>query len=235
MMKIFENQTFERFYDQDSGNLFSDLEFRKCRFESCAISITRDPSLRSTIRNVKLIDCEEFTCSLYTAIVEDMLIDGLKTSGAAGGLFQIWAAVFKHVILKGKIRRVMFSPVVSLGKATKEQQQAFDDANATYYKDVDWALDISQGEFEECEIQCVSAHLIKRDPETQVVVTRAKAARGEWRQLDLSKTHWPISLQFLINRGDQDVVLVAPKRSKKFRDLLAGLKMLRDAGVAEPN
>jgi hypothetical protein len=51
----------------------------------------------------------------------------------------------------------------------------------------------------------------------------------------LSKTHWPISLDFLLKRGDQDVVLVAPKRGKKFRDLLAGLKLLRDAGVAEPN
>jgi len=129
----------------------------------------------------------------------------------------------------------MFSPAVAPGVANRDQQQAFDDANAAYYKTVDWAMDISEGEFEECEIQCIPAHLVKRDPETQVVVTRAKAARGEWRQLDLSKTHWPISLNFLLNRGDQDVVLVAPKRGKKFRDLLAGLKLLRDAGVAEPN
>ena len=230
-MKLFENQTFQRFQDRNSAAMFSDLEFRNCHFLSGAISITLDPKLRSTIRHVKLIRCENTGGSLWPAIVEDVTVDGLKTHR----LFQSWGAVFKHVVLKGKIGRVMFSPAVYAGKATKEQQQAFDDANAEYYKTVDWAMDISEGEFEECEIQCIPAHLIKRDPETQVVVTRAKAARGEWRRLDLSKTHWPISLDFLLKRGDQDVVLVAPKRGKKFRDLLAGLKSLRDAGVAEPN
>jgi len=52
--------------------------------------------------------------------------------------------------------------------------------------------------------------------------------------LDLSKTHWAVSLDLFLKRGDQDVVLVAPKRNKNFLDLLAGLKTLRDAGVAEP-
>jgi hypothetical protein len=97
------------------------------------------------------------------------------------------------------------------------------------------AADISQGEFEECEIQSIPAKLVRRDPETQVIVTRAKAARGEWRKLDLSKTHWGVSLNFFLNRGDQDIVLVAPKRDKKFSVLLDGLRMLRDAGVAEPD
>jgi hypothetical protein len=76
--------------------------------------------------------------------------------------------------------------------------------------------------------------LIRRDPETQVVVTREKAIEGAWRNLDLSKTWWATSLEFFVKRGDADVVLVAPKRDRKFRDLLDGLKALRDAGVAEP-
>jgi hypothetical protein len=32
-----------------------------------------------------------------------------------------------------------------------------------------------------------------------------------------------------------DVVLVAPKRSRQFKELLEGLKLLRKAGVAEPD
>jgi hypothetical protein len=229
-MNIFEKKTFESFYDRNSGAVFSDLEFRKCRFVSCAISITLDPRLRSTVRNVALDHCEALGCAIDPAILEDVMVDGLKTHN-----LQTWGAVFKHVTLRGKTGRVMFSPAVFPGKATKEQQQTFDDANAAYYRAVDWALDVSQGEFEDCEIQCVPARLVRRDPETQVVVTRAKAARGEWRKLDLSKTHWQVSLDLLLQRGDQDAVLVAPKRNKKFKDLLAGLKLLRDAGVAEPD
>jgi hypothetical protein len=81
----------------------------------------------------------------------------------------------------------------------------------------------------------VPARLILHDPETQVVVTREKALQGKWRQLDLSKTHWATSIEFLLEFGDEDVLLVAPKRHPKYPQLLDGLKLLRDAGVTEPD
>jgi hypothetical protein len=230
-MRFFENETFRRFYDRDSGAVFSDLEFHKCHFQSGAISIALDPKLRSTVRNIKAINCQVTSGSIQCAVVEDVTVDGLKTNR----LFQTWAAVFKHVVLKGKIGRVMFSPAAAPGVANQDQQQAFDDANAAFYQRVDWALDISEAQFEECDIRNVPANLIRRDPETQVVVTRAKAAQGEWRKLDLSKTYWPVFLNGFLNDGDRDIILVAPKRSKRFPALLDGLKMLRDAGVAEPD
>ena len=144
-------------------------------------------------------------------------------------------AVFKHVTLKGKIERVMFSPAVAISKPDRKHQVLFDEANADFYASQDWALDIREGLFGECEIQGVPAHLVIRDPQTQVVVTRAKAARGDWRRLDLSKTHWATSLDFFLKSGEQDVVLVAPKRHRKYKQLLEGLMRLRDAGIAEPD
>jgi hypothetical protein len=230
-MRVFENETFRRIYDQNSSAVFSDLEFHKCHFQSGAISIALDPKLRSTLRNIKVINCQVTSGSIQCAVAEDVVVDGLKTNR----LFQTWGAVFKHIVLKGKIGRVMFSPAIAPGVANQDQQQAFDDANAIFYQGVDWAMDISQGEFEQCDIRNVPANLIRRDPDTQFVVTRAKAARGEWRKLDLSKTYWAVALDWFLNRGDQDLVLVAPKRNKKFPALLDGLKMLRDAGVAEPD
>lgn len=230
-MRVFEKQEFRSYYDQESGAIFSDLEFRECYFQSSSISITLDPRLRSTVRNMRLIQCEQRGCSLWTPIVEDVLVDGLKTNG----LFQTWGAVFKHVTFRGRLGRIMLSPAVAPGQATEKQQRAFDEANAAYYSTVDWALDITEAEFEEGEIQRVPAHLVRRDPATQVVVKREKAMQGTWRQLDLSKTHWETSLEFLLERGDPDVVLVAPRRHRKYRDLLDGLKALRDAGVAEPD
>jgi hypothetical protein len=129
----------------------------------------------------------------------------------------------------------MFSPVVGISKPDRRHQALFDAANAQYYASLDWALDIREGFFGECEIQGIPAQLVIRDTETQVIVTRAKAAMGEWRKLDLSQTHWAASLQFFLERGEQDVVLVAPKRHKKFKHLLDGLRLLRNAGVAEPD
>lgn len=228
-MKKFEGEEFVQWFDRDSGAVYSDLEFVKCRFESSGLSITRDPMLRATVRNVRLTKCEQRGSAIDTAIIEDVLVDGLKTNG----LFQTWGAVFKHVTLRGKIGRIMISPAVATGTAKLEEQRAFDAANADYYAKVDWALDISEGEFEECELQRVPAHLVRRDPETQAVIKREMAIQGKWRELDLSKTHWKTSIEFMLNRGDADVVLVAGKRDRKFRDLLDGLKKLRDAGVAE--
>lgn len=231
MTKIFANQEFRSFYDRNSGRIFRDLEFRKCRFISSSLSITRNPKRRSIVRNVRLTQCEEIGCAIDTAIIEDTIIDGLKTSD----LFQCWGAVYKHVTLKGNIGRIMISPFVATAMAKPREQAAFDKANEEYYKTVNWALDITEGRFYECELQRVPARLIKRDPETQVVITREKAVLGEWKKLDLSKTHWATSIEFFLERGDPDVVLVAPKRHPKYPDLLDGLKMLRDAGVAEPD
>jgi hypothetical protein len=229
MTKIFANQEFGNLYDRNSGRIFQDLEFRNCRFTSSSLSITRNPQQRSMVRNVHLTRCEEIGCAINTAIAEDVVVDGLKTSD----LFQSWGAVYKHVVLKGDIGRIMISPLVATAMAKPKEQAAFDMANASYYETVDWALDISEARFIDCDIRRIPARLIRRDSETQVIVTREKALLGEWKKLDLSKTYWSGWIDLFLKDGDPDVVLVAPKRHPKFSDWLDGLKMLRDVGVAE--
>ncbi len=231
MTRIIERQEFHGFYDQNSRRIFSDLEFRYCRFWSSRISITYNPKRRSIVRNVRLIHCEQGGCAVETAIVEDVTVDGLRTHG----LLHTWGAVYKHVVLKGNIDNIMISPVIATGTATPKQQASFDEANAHYYETVDWALDISEGRFYECDIRGISARLIRRDPDTQVVVTREKALLGEWKKLDLSKTYWATWIDLFLESGEPDVVLVAPKRYPKYEEWLDGLKMLRDVGVAEPD
>lgn len=234
MMKLFERQEIVDFRDREPAAVFEGLEFRRCYFESCTISVTADVRLRTTVRNVKILNCEERGCNPYGAVLEDVTVEGLKTND----LLQTWAAAFKHVVFRGKIGRIMFSPVVAavlVGRATQADQRAFDEANAEYYSKVDWALDISEGEFQELDIRGIPARLIRRDPQTQAVITREKAREGRWRNLDLSKTLWPGWIDQFLKDGEQDVVLVAPKRHRRFREWLDGLKKLRDAGVAEPD
>jgi len=232
MTRVFENQVFERFFNDQPGVRFENLVFRNCTFRTCVISLRDQPANRSIVRYVELINCEyEEVAGPSAAIVEDVLVDGLKTQG----LLQTWAMVFKHVTLRGRIGRVMITNGLPPFTAPSVFQ-AFETANAAYYEGVDWALDISQAEFKECDIRGVPARLIRRDPETQAVVTRTRALEGRWRELDLDRTYWTTGIEFLLNREhDQDVVLVAPKRARNFKDLLAGIKLLREAGVAEPD
>lgn len=235
-MRVFENQTFHRFIDHESGAVFSDVEFRCCRFDNCSVSITHEPTRRSMVRNVRLVNCISNGAYVDRAIIEDVLIENLKSPG----LFQIFGAVFKHVVLRGKIDRLMISNEVLPRSDVNpgyeyENVEAFREANAAYYHDVDWALDISDGEFRELYIRGVPARLVRRDPETQIVITREKALEGIWRNLEYSDGLCAWSLDLFLKREEPDIVLIAPKRHRKFPLYLADLQLLREAGVAEPD
>jgi len=229
MRTVFEKQLFERFLDRDSGRTFAGLEFRRCTFQGCALGITLEPALRTTVRDVLIERCEVRGTTLKAVALEDAEVDGLK------GFVQTFATVFRHVRLRGKIGKTLLTPEIAPLAASLAQQAAFDAARHTYYKTVDWALDIKDAEFEDCSIRGVPGHLIRRDPETQIVVTREKAEAGDWRSLSLGGTRqWHVALEmFLKMKGQESVVLVAPKRARNFNALLDGLKVLRETGVAE--
>lgn len=231
-MRVYQKEEFRSFRDRDSGAVFSDIEFRECYFQSCAISITRNPGLRSTVRNVRMIGCSHRGCTIYAAIFEDVLVDGLKTHAQP---LQCWGAVFNRVVLRGRIDTLMTSAPISAMPAAPEEQAAFDRANAEYYRNVDWALDISQIECKDLDLRGVAARLVRRDPETQAVVTRRSAMEGTWRDLPFNENLWPTSLSVFLGQGEEDTILVAPKRHPKFRRYLEDLNLLRKAGVAEPD
>lgn len=235
-MQIFQDQTFHRFVDDDSAALFSDIEFRRCHFKGCLVSITNKPNLRSTIRNVSVIDCTENGGSIGTAIVEDVLVQHLK----APGLFQTFGAVFNRVVLHGRFERLMITndvlPSVLMDEEDRQREiDAFRLANAEYYRNVDWALDISQGEFKEFEIRGIPSWLIRRDPETQVVVTKKRLLEGDdWRELAFDGP-WHVGFHLLLDSPCEDTIVIAPKRHRKFPLYMADLELLREAGIAEPD
>jgi hypothetical protein len=235
-MRTFRGEKFVSFYDQDSSAVFSDLEFQNCEFVSSSISIASKPALRSTIRNATLVNCRVNACSLDPAIVENVTLDGLGMYPK--DILQTWGAVFNHVVLRGKIDRLMISndvlPDLSLNPGYQEDVVwAFREANAEYYRHVDWALDISGGEFKELDIRGVPGHLIRRDPETQILLTRERVLQEDWRALPFQETLTPFSLDFMLQQEMSDLVLVAPKRHRKFSEHLHDLELLRKAGFAE--
>jgi hypothetical protein len=234
-MRVFEKKTLKSLYDQESGAVFADMEFRSCDFESCVLSMAGRPARRSTVRNVRLLQCSQRGCRANCAVIEDVLIDDLATNGQ---LLQTFGAVFNRTVLRGKIDRLMLSndvfPSILMDDSERQQEiDAFKMANAEFYRGVEWALDISEGEFNELSIRGVPADLIRRDPDTQMVVTREKAVEGRWRDLDFHDNLWPTALELFLQREEQSIVLVAAKRNARFRQRLEDLRLLRKAGVAE--
>ena len=206
MQKLFEKQDIESLHDRNSGKMIQGYSFTKCSFQSCSLyfdkilknnSVFRRHKNRTIVHDIKLAQCTQTSCVMYGVVVEDVMIDGLKTLNT----FHTWGTAFKHVVFRGKIGEIMLTSnfFVILNPKRKRIEDAFTAVNTAYYENVDWALDISEASFYDCDIRGIPARLIRRDPVTE------------------------------------DVVLAAPKSDPNFNNLLDGLKMLRDAGVAEPD
>jgi hypothetical protein len=85
----------------------------------------------------------------------------------------------------------------------------------------------------------VPARLVRRDPETQVVITRERIMEEAWRKLDLDD-YTKVGLEAFLEeqaRGAQalDTVLTVPKRGPDIKKRVAGLRKLQAAGIAEPD
>jgi hypothetical protein len=228
-VRRFEKQELRGFDDRDSGAVYEDVEFHKCVFDDFVLSCTRQPPLRTTFRRILVSDCSVRSGALFSAVVEDSAVVNLKVRG----LFQAWAAVFRHVTLRGRVGRLMLSDIPFPFREDVEAEGAFREANARFYETTDWALDITEAEFEELDIRGIPARQIRRDPVTQVVVTREKAMQGAWRSLDLSRSHVDAWIKGMLAEGYPDVVIAAPKRHRNFRHVVEDLQRLRDIGVAE--
>jgi hypothetical protein len=158
-MITYRNRKFECLYDRDSAAVFENLSFETCEFVSCGLSITRDPTRRSTIRNVRLSNCTFRSGGIDAAFLEDIEVNGLHTRN----LLQVFGAALKHVTLKGRIGQVIFSPLFDPVGAWKEPevQATFARANASYYRSVDWAIDIREADAEELELTGIPGRLVR--------------------------------------------------------------------------
>ena len=208
------------------------LDFVNCQFTGCSIGLeTHDLALRPRAAHLTFRNCIQAGCSLRGVIVEDTVVDGLKCSS----LLQTWAAVFKHVTLRGKIDRLMLSDLFHPGEPDSKFQLVVAQANAKYYASVDWAIDIREAEFKDFDCRGVPSRLVRRDPETQVMVTRSRVlACGD--AITAGGQFWAGMLKAFLGRESYaDAIYAAPKRDPRFKDLVAGLQELRRNGVTEPD
>jgi hypothetical protein len=232
-MRLYENAKFERLFDHGQQLTLQSMRFDNCIFTGCILSMTNDISRRSTVRNVHLKDCASNGCAVGPAIFEDCSVDGLATND----LLIIWGALFKHVTLAGNMGKLKFNQVVDPMNRGPETQGPFDGFRQEYYRNVDWALDISAARFREFDVRGIPARLFRLDLETQAVVTRERALQPGWQEkVSPWNKLWPFMIRLFIGDGDPDTVLVTPMGAPKPKrdELLRGLKELRELGVAEP-
>ncbi|MDE8347731.1 MAG: hypothetical protein POH28_16390 [Acidocella sp.] len=241
-MMEYRDKTFQSLRDRDSGRTISGFSFFNCHFQSCLTWCGfAELGQRTRMTNIEFRSCSHAGCSICGGIVEDVLVENFKTAKKFG----TWGTVFKHVTLRGKIGRVMFSDLFELpfkGKTTT-LQRTFEKANAEYYSKVDWALDIRQAEFDDFDCRGVPSRLVRRNPETQMMVTRERVlARQD--AIGAGGEYWEGLIRLFLSREAviycnlDDAIYLVPRRPPEGFDrksLIAGIEALRRAGVAEPD
>ncbi|GAA2517269.1 hypothetical protein Ahu01nite_084340 [Winogradskya humida] len=131
--------------------------------------------------------------------------------------------------LRGRIGQLILGgPARSL---PSEMFEAFSQALLEFYRDVDWALDISDATFADATIRAVPGELIRRD------VGRHFLIRRENRDAVLSMPDAPGLAKAYFRDFDltpfDTMIAVAAQGSKNFEKQLADLQWLRERDLAE--
>jgi len=233
-VKQFIDQTFIARIDRDSAAVLEEMSFEHCVFINCCLSVTKDVRKRSTVRNVRLRGCRFESGVIGPAVLNEVVIDGLSSPD----LILAWSPFFRHVALRNRVGAIRINKVPHFSDYDPKMLVSFDRARAEFYAATDWAIDISEAEFQEFSVRGIPAHLIRRDPATQVIVSREKAADTSWRDKVASwNSHWPMVIDMALEDGEPAVILFAPRatQKKRYQKLVDGLQNLRDIGVAEPD
>jgi hypothetical protein len=140
-------------------------------------------------------------------------------------------------MIRGNITgSVAFTPspaIPGLRAASDATADPYVVANRRYYDDVDWALDISEARFTSVEFSSgIPARLIRRDPETQVVLRRSTFLNRPWRD-EVPGSLAQIWIDDFLASGFDDTIIVAGKRGRAFAKELELIDKLRKAGLAE--
>jgi hypothetical protein len=241
-MHTIVDQTFKSLSDGDGDwpAVLGDVEFVRCTFTGISIGQyvlgygTKYPAERKTLKGVVAKDCTAYGrgIAIETAVIDDVTVENLRVGN---GALLIRGAVYRHVTIRGACGGLCLTELISIPD-TKKRVERFRAANAAFYRNVDWALDISKAEFEACVIDCeLPVRLIRRDPETQVIVRRARLKETEavWRSIHESLL--VSTLSATVQFGPDERVIVVPKRYRYFAQEMKTLQLLREAGVTEPD
>lgn len=237
MVRVIDHEVFANHHFFTIPDGLRDLELRRSTFRQCQAPAQRTVEQRPTLRRITLNRCHVEVSDLGPVVAEDCTVDTVWFHRGIWGPQRLGGCGFKHVVFKGNIQGALeidYSPEwVGIG------QYALDDpfvvANASFYEEVDWALDISEARFTNCWLHYsdIPARLVRRDPLTQIVVRREKALGRDWTKAQLPEGAWRFSITDFLKTGLPDLILVACKKSDRYARQLDTIMQLRDEGIAE--
>lgn len=222
-------------YQATAGTVVQDIRLEQCEIFGCRVEISPDPRRRPLFRDVAVVDAAVSPAELGAAAIEESTVQNVRTFGE---LLRVEGCVFRHVTIRGDLEMAIIDnridPRYPPGLAS-----VYERANAEYYAELEasgeWALDISEasGSF---EIRGIPASVIRRDPETQIVMTFEQALTTDWASLSVPGASSVLGqIHLLLSNGWRDVVLIAQRGTKDFKQDLKILRKVQAMGAALPD
>ena len=200
------------------------------------VRAVEDPAQRPVFRNITLRGCTVRDCTLEGALLEDVLIDGL--TGPDGDFMRVVGCVYRRVVLRGHFANIALLP--NLGPWIDNLWPRYRRANGEHWVELicdgDWALDIS-GLTSGLDFRSAApARLVRRDPETQIVVTAEQAVHGDWRSVPgLWGSVLGAQIDFLARSEFRETILIADKSAPDRARQVEMLRQLQRMGAAQPD
>lgn len=208
-----------------------DVRCDRCIFDNC--------SGRGGVgRRLEAIGCAVWSCRLFDVVLEDCLLENLKTSSAGGGRtmpFFLQGVMVRRVSIRGTIGGFIWTPPDS--RTAWASPAAVRAARRFYGAVGDWALDVSAARFRSVPSFRFGppGALVRRDPETQPLISRS-GAEAALREPTVDFGIWKVVLEdFVGSPWPDEIVLIpglgAPRRA--YEADLAALDRLRGTGAFE--
>jgi hypothetical protein len=217
--------------------------FLECEFSNCFLSYPLNliPESRTSIRDCifKNTSVQSRSCFQQKGYLQNVIFENMKSDE----LLRISGIVFNEVILKGKFDRLLLKsdhsgmminhPERGIDFVTDEECAVLNAYSEKEYQKIGWALDISEAEFKECDLHpSVPAHLVKRNPETQVLIKYDRIIEIKWKEIDAIRSGDANYWCSITEKNKRDSIFVAPQRNKKrFDEYMQSFKILRDEGI----
>ncbi|MEU8801105.1 hypothetical protein [Spirillospora sp. NPDC048819] len=218
-----------------AGTSIEGMLIEECEITGCRIDLPGDPRQRPRFTRLTLVNNVIDQMAVQGALIEDSTVDGVRMLSDRQ-LFVIAGCVFCHVTFRGTfhVTNVLGDLLDSAPNSTKE---AYREANTSFYQNLikagDWALDISEVQGE-VSIRGIPSQVIRRNPETQIVMTFEQALLGEWRTIQgVMESVIGVKIGMLLDNGWPDVILATGRHRTRFVDELKILRELQRAGVAQ--
>ncbi|WP_219906184.1 MULTISPECIES: hypothetical protein [unclassified Stenotrophomonas] len=229
-MRNIDGQEFKMVFDQ-GGSVFEAVRIANSSFDNCGMSLSKHPSRMSSVRDVVVSNCKVINSEIGPTVFEDVQVEGLDVNP----VLLLWSCFYRRVCLVGKIGKIRVNIEPSAFCTDAGVLAEFAERRAAFYSSVDWALDISRARFVDFACKGVPLALIRRDPETQVIVRKQDFSGVDMLGTQFAsafpETHTRLGIfgESIAEEALLVVPLAAPRKRRE--DWAGGIAELRRLGI----